>query len=99
VNLSHLRNTQTPLSKQRDCGWAWHSKRGIIEFGLGVRVRDLMVEAVGAPRKVLELGSLSETPTDRAIREQGERLQKAFPAVDFDNPGPRRSRSSGAEFP
>jgi hypothetical protein len=39
---------------------------------------------------------LHETPVDRAIREEGERLRKAFPAIDFDNPGSRRSRSSGA---
>jgi hypothetical protein len=37
-----------------------------------------------------------ETPVDRAIREEGERLRRAFPAIDLDNPGPRRSRSSGA---
>jgi hypothetical protein len=29
-----------------------------------------------------------ETPVDRAIREQGERLRNAFPGIDFDNPGP-----------
>ena len=27
-----------------------------------------------------------ETPTDTAIREQGERSRKAFPQVDFDDP-------------
>jgi hypothetical protein len=27
-----------------------------------------------------------ETPTDIAIREQGEHLRKAFPQVDFDDP-------------
>jgi hypothetical protein len=27
-----------------------------------------------------------ETPTDTAIREQGERLRKASPQVDFDDP-------------
>jgi hypothetical protein len=32
-----------------------------------------------------------ETPVDRAIREEGERLRKAFPTIDFDNPQPRRS--------
>jgi hypothetical protein len=31
-----------------------------------------------------------ETPTDRAIREEGERLRKAFPEIDFDHPNPRR---------
>jgi hypothetical protein len=29
-----------------------------------------------------------ETPVDQAIREEGERLRKAFPAIDFDHPGP-----------
>jgi hypothetical protein len=37
-----------------------------------------------------------ETPVDRAIREEGERLRKAFPTIDFDHPGPRRFRSGGA---
>jgi hypothetical protein len=53
----------------------------------------------------LEMGTLSiwlhppqETPVGRAIREEGERLRRAFPAVDFDNPGPRGSRSSGDRF-
>ena len=27
-----------------------------------------------------------ETPIDRAIREEGERLRKAFPEIDFDHP-------------
>jgi hypothetical protein len=31
-----------------------------------------------------------ETPADGAIREEGERLRKAFPTIDFDNPGSRR---------
>jgi hypothetical protein len=31
-------------------------------------------------------GRPPETPTDTAIREQGERLQKAFPEVDFHEP-------------
>jgi hypothetical protein len=39
-----------------------------------------------------------ETPVDRAIRKEGERLRQAFPTIDFDNPGARRSRSSGAGF-
>ena len=39
-----------------------------------------------------------ETPVDRAIREEGERLRKAFPTIDFDHPGPRRSRTTGARF-
>jgi hypothetical protein len=37
-------------------------------------------------------GSAPETPADRAIREEGERLGEAFPKVDFDNPTPRRHR-------
>jgi hypothetical protein len=36
-----------------------------------------------------------DTPVDRAVREEGQRLRKAFPNIDFDHPGPRRSRSSG----
>ncbi len=35
------------------------------------------------------LGPFPETPTDRAIREEGERLRKAFPQIDFDDPRPR----------
>ena len=35
-----------------------------------------------------------ETPEDRAIREEGERLRRAFPAVDFDHPGARVWRPS-----
>ena len=31
-------------------------------------------------------GSPPEIPTDRAIREQGERLRREFPTVDFDDP-------------
>jgi hypothetical protein len=38
------------------------------------------------------LAPMPETRVDRAIREEGERLRKAFPAIDFDHPGPRRSR-------
>ncbi len=30
-----------------------------------------------------------ETPEDRAIREEGERLRKAFPRIDFDHRGAR----------
>jgi hypothetical protein len=37
-----------------------------------------------------------ETPVDRAIREEGERLRKALPTIDFDHPGARSSRSSDA---
>ena len=35
------------------------------------------------------LGPPRETATDRAIREEGERLRKAFPNLDFDGPSPR----------
>jgi hypothetical protein len=34
-------------------------------------------------------GPVPETPVDRAIREERERLRKAFPTVDFDDPRPR----------
>jgi hypothetical protein len=44
------------------------------------------------------LNTPRETPVDRATREDGERLRKAFPKIDFDNPGSRRSRSSAARF-
>jgi hypothetical protein len=37
-----------------------------------------------------------QTPVDRAIREEGERLRRAFPTIDFDHPGPRSSRSIAA---
>ena len=30
-----------------------------------------------------------ETPIDRAIREEGERLRRAFPEIDFDHPAAR----------
>jgi hypothetical protein len=30
-----------------------------------------------------------ETPVDRAIRLEGERIRKAFPWIDFDRPRPR----------
>jgi DNA-directed RNA polymerase subunit N (RpoN/RPB10) len=35
----------------------------------------------------------AETPTDRAIREQAERLREAFPHVDFDDPGNHCARA------
>ena len=35
-----------------------------------------------------------ETPEDRAIREEGERLRRAFPDIDFDHPGARVWRPS-----
>ena len=31
----------------------------------------------------------AETPEDQTIREEGERLRKAFPQIDFDHPGAR----------
>jgi hypothetical protein len=41
---------------------------------------------------------MPETPADRAIREEGERLRKAFPTVDFDHPGARASRFKGERW-
>src|ERR1051325_410652 len=35
------------------------------------------------------LGPMPETPEDRAIQEEGERLRRAFPQINFDNPKPR----------
>jgi hypothetical protein len=32
-------------------------------------------------------GPPPETPVDRAIREEGERLRRAFPDFNFDHPG------------
>jgi hypothetical protein len=34
-----------------------------------------------------------ETPKDRAIREEGKRIRKAFPSIDFDRPGARKRKS------
>jgi hypothetical protein len=31
----------------------------------------------------------AETPEDRVIQEEGERLRKAFPQIDLDHPGAR----------
>jgi hypothetical protein len=44
------------------------------------------------------LAPLPETSVDRAIREEGERLRKAFPGIDFDHPGSRSSRPSDVRF-
>jgi hypothetical protein len=33
-----------------------------------------------------------ETPEDRAIREEGEQIRRAFPSIDFDQPGARKTR-------
>ncbi len=35
-------------------------------------------------------GPAAETPTDRAIREEGERLRRALPEIDFNHPKPLR---------
>jgi hypothetical protein len=35
------------------------------------------------------VAQMPETPVDRAILEEGERLRKAFPKIDFDHPRPR----------
>jgi hypothetical protein len=35
-------------------------------------------------------GPMPETPADHVIREEGERIRKAFPQIDFDHPNPRR---------
>jgi hypothetical protein len=35
-------------------------------------------------------GPPPETPTDHAIREEGEQVRKAFPEIDFVDPVPRR---------
>jgi hypothetical protein len=34
-----------------------------------------------------------ESPEDRAIREEGERIRKAFPSIDLDHPGAPTSRA------
>jgi hypothetical protein len=61
-----------------------------------VRLLRRVVDAVGyhfthVRLRLLDriLGPLPETHTDRAIREEGERLRKAFPQIDFDDPKPR----------
>jgi hypothetical protein len=48
--------------------------------------------AIVARLRVLDwlAGPPPETPTERAIREEGERLRKAFRKLDFDDPTPRR---------
>lgn len=35
-------------------------------------------------------GPEPETPTDLAIREEGEQIRRAFPGIDFNNPTSRR---------
>jgi hypothetical protein len=34
-----------------------------------------------------------ETPEDRAVREEGERIRKAFPQINFDHPGANKWKS------
>jgi hypothetical protein len=60
------------------------------------RIGDIVVKALDRSAYLITLPRLSildrlaglppETPTDTAIREHGDRLRKAFPTVDFDNP-------------
>jgi hypothetical protein len=62
--------------------------------------RCLTHKALGNAASLLFLGRLRlhdwcagpepETPTDRAIREEGEQVRKAFPEIDFDNRTSRR---------
>jgi hypothetical protein len=33
-----------------------------------------------------------ETPEDRAIREEAERMRRAFLQIDFDRPGARKTK-------
>jgi hypothetical protein len=60
------------------------------------RIGDILVKVLNHADYLITLARLSildrlagpppETPTDTAIREQGERLRKAFPQFDFDDP-------------
>jgi hypothetical protein len=34
-------------------------------------------------------GPAPESPIDHKVREEGERLRRAFPDIDFDDPRPR----------
>ena len=38
-----------------------------------------------------------ETPEDRAVREEGERIRKAFPWIDFDRPSGSRLKRIKSE--
>jgi hypothetical protein len=38
------------------------------------------------------LDQTPETPEYRAIREEGERIRKALPSIDFGHPGARKTR-------
>jgi len=53
-------------------------------------LRDL---PLGAGLRVLDriAGPAPETPVDRGVREEGERIRKAFPRIDFDHPGARKN--------
>ena len=37
-------------------------------------------------------GWFDRTPEDRAIREEGKRIRKAFPSIDFNRPGARKRK-------
>jgi hypothetical protein len=52
------------------------------------RFRDLPLRA---GLRVLDriAGPAPETPVDRGVREEGERLRRAFPTIEFDDPRPR----------
>ena len=61
-------------------------------------IRRLCAELLDRANYVLALARLTlldrmapntETPVNRAIREEGERIRKAFPEIDFDHPKPR----------
>jgi hypothetical protein len=41
----------------------------------------------------IRLDRTPEAPEDRAIREEGERIRKAFPSIDFDHPDARTIRA------
>jgi hypothetical protein len=41
-------------------------------------------------RAASRLRRTPETPADRAIREEGERIRRVFPSIDFDRPGSRQ---------
>ena len=45
------------------------------------------------------LGPFPETPEDRAIREEGKRIRKAFPDIDFDHPSGSRLEIRLGETP
>ncbi len=51
-------------------------------------LRDLPLRA---GLRVLDMiaGPAPGTPVDHAVREEGERLRRAFPTIVFDDPSPR----------